>query len=88
MYRVKEGNKFRFAVGDGTESDWGNKEEFETAKQHAGQICTVTGIAIEPMSEDEFSWGYYDIQFADGVTLLAVSGFNLDTDIETNACLN
>lgn len=56
-------------------ADFGDENDI-AAKNH-GSLAVVTCIAINPEDDDDRD-GYFDIQFANGDKMAAVSGFHLE----------
>ena len=77
---LKAGTKVKFGNIDSTsKADWGSQEVFDMANDHDGQTATVTSIAND---------GYYDIKFADGLELAAVSDAHLTEGLNTAPSAN
>lgn len=69
------GSKVKFVnPTDFPAADWGlDQDAYEEMLKHEGQIATITSVNIEGDDPDE---GYFSIEFPDGYSLEAVSGYH------------
>lgn len=82
--KVKEGDKVVFHIEDNENpTDWGYEADeplWAEVIEHDGQVATVTGVAVDdgdPASQVVDGPFYVDIEFADGFSIAAASGYNL-----------
>lgn len=73
-WELRKGHSVSFHMRDISPHEFG--EEGNTAKSHDGLRAKVSGIAIEP-HDNNHETGYYDIDFGNGKSLSAVSGYHL-----------
>lgn len=80
-WTFQEGDKVIFDI-KGMETEWQQAEEQEElAISHSGQVAIIISQATATEIGDK-NYEYYDIEFGDGIQLIAVSGYNLEPAYE------
>ena len=79
MWTYKKGDEVRFQMKDVSPEDFEDNEEL--AESHNGQKAIISSIATATATVDDLgdkNFEYYDIEFGDGIEMIAVSGYHLE----------